>query len=408
MGNRVIFHSRAGTLVWGALAVCLFGWLSYHSLRMAFADWFFRQNTIASVQRAIRWERDNANYYSWLASLQEFAGQDPNGALLTSVKLNPWDSSTWIRLAEHAEAREDQVSAERYLLRAAAIDRQFSPRWALMNFYFRRGRQERFWFWTTKALGIGYGDLAPVFDLCWKMTADAGLVRRAIPNRRVLLAQYLAYLMATDRLQVAVKVAEDLSGQATESERSALLTFCERSIATRNAASALAVWNAMCERKLLQYRPLHPDAGVSLTNGDFAIPFSSQGFDWKVTRVPEVELSSFPGGVAFTLSGAQPGDCELVIQYLPVLSRRRYNLHFQYRMGAASMHGIGWAVTPALPETPLQELASDNDQWHDGTYQFGPVDVPLCRLALKAVRIPGNTRPEGRFSLRNVRLELTK
>jgi hypothetical protein len=406
MGNRVIFHSRVGTFLLAILSVCLLVWLSYRALRMAFADSLFRQNTIASVQRAIRWEPDNASYYTWLASLQEFAGQDPNNALLASVKLNPWDSSTWIRLAEHAEAREDQVPAERYLLRAAMIDQQFSPRWALMNFYFRQGRQEPFWLWTTKALAMSYGDLAPVFDLCWKMTTDASVIRRAIPSRPVLLAQYLAYLMATGRLQVADQVAQDLSSQATESERPVLLTFCDRSIAAGHAASALAVWNAMCERKLLPFAPLHPEAGVSLTNGDFALPFSSQGFDWNVTKAPEIELSSVPGGVAFTLSGDQPPDSELAIQYVPVLPRTRYNLHFQYRVGAASMRGVGWTVTPASPETPFQELTSGIDEWRDGNYPFGPVDVALCRLILKAVRIPGNTRPEGRFSLRHVRLEL--
>jgi hypothetical protein len=407
MANRAIFRSRA--LLGTTLTVGFLVWLSYRSLRIAFADSLFRQNTVASVQQAIRWEPDNAYYYGWLGSLQEFAGQDPTVALLTSVKLDPWDSTSWIRLAARAEVRGDQASAERYLLKAAAIDQHFSPRWALMNFYFRQGHSERFWFWTTKALNMSYGDLTPVFDLCWRMTRDAGLIRRTIPDRRVLLAQYLAYLMATDRLQVADEVAEDLSGQATESERSELLTFCDRSIASGKAAPALAVWNAMCERKLLPYSPLRPEDGVSMTNGDFAVPFSSRGFDWHVPRVPEIELSSIPGGMTFTLSGAQPADSDLAFQYLPTLPGRRYNLHFEYRVGAASMHGIGWTFTPTqVPAASFQEITSDSNGWHDGNYPFGPLDRSLCRLALKAVRIPGHTRPEGRFSIRNVRIELAK
>ncbi len=407
MGNRAILLSRG---LWGTvLTVCFLAWLSYLALRIAFADWLFRQNNIASVQQAIEWAPDNAYYHAWLASLQEFAGQDPADALLTSVKLNPWDSSSWIRLAARAEAQEDEATAERYLLKAAAIDQHFSPRWALMNFYFRRGRQERFWFWTTRALGMSYGDLTPVFDLCWRMTDDASVIRRAIPNSRALLAPYLSYLMATDRLPVADQVAEDLAGQATEAERSELLTFCDRSIAKGAPASALAVWNVLCTRKLLPYQPLRPQDGRSLTNGDFAVPFSSRGFDWTVTRAPEIELSSIPGGLAFTLSGAQPTDSDLAIQYLPVLLRRRYTLRFQYRVEARSMRGIGWTVTPALqPATSFQELTSGNDEWNNGNYPFGPIDGSLCRLALKAVRMPGNTRPEGRFSIRNVRLELTQ
>lgn len=390
-----------------ALTVCFFVWLSYRALRMAFADSLFRKNTVASVQRAIQWEPDNAYYYSWLASLEEFTGQDSNNTLLNAVKRNPWDSGAWIKLAAQAEVREDQATAEQYLLRAAAVDRQFAPRWALMNFYLRRKRPEPFWLWTTRALGISYGDLTPVFDLCWRMTTDASLIRRSIPGNRVLLAQYLSYLMATDRMPIAEGIARDLSLQATNAERSQLLSFCDKSIAKGAVASALSVWNTMCERKLLPFAALHPQEGISLTNGDFAAPLLTGGFNWVVSTAPEIERSNIPGGIAFALSGIQPPDLELVSQYLPVLPTRRYVLHFQYRSSASSMRGIGWtAATTQRPETSFQELTSDNDDWHEGAYPFGPAGTSLCRLALKAVRLTGNTRPEGRFSLRSVRLEL--
>jgi hypothetical protein len=39
---------------------------------------------------------------------------------------------------------------------------------------------------------MGYGDLKPVFRLCWNMSQDAGLIfERAIPERREVLDAYV-------------------------------------------------------------------------------------------------------------------------------------------------------------------------------------------------------------------------
>jgi len=56
--------------------------------------------------------------------------------------------------------------AERCLLEAARRSRKYEPRWALTNFYFRRGRAEEFRRWAGEAVKISYGDLTPLFDLC--------------------------------------------------------------------------------------------------------------------------------------------------------------------------------------------------------------------------------------------------
>jgi hypothetical protein len=403
MQIRAIWRSRlriaAGTVALGLLLT-----LSYHSFKLAFADWLFRQNTIQSVQRATHWAPDNADYYSWLASLQEFAGQDPALSLHHATEINRFDSNSLIRLAANAEARGDAVSAEKYLLQAGKVDQQFAPRWGLMNFYFRQDRPEPFWFWVTKALDRSYGDLTPVFDLCWRMTENAAVIRKAIPAEPGLLAPYLAYLMDTNRPQAAEGIAKELSERTSEAERTELLTFCDRSNQTGSGEIALAVWNTLCDRKLLPYGHLSPEDGISLTNAGFAMPFYPGGFDWQASRTAEIEIHRIAAGLTFQLSGTQPDNIELLSEYLPILAHRSYTLHFQYQTQAA---GIGWEVTSGRQSNAsFQELTGDADGWHTGQYMFGSADASLCRLVLKAVRIAGHTRPEGEFSLRNVRLEL--
>ena len=50
---------------------------AYLSLRLAWADFRFRENTLASVAEAVRLDPANARYLAWLAELREYAGEDP-------------------------------------------------------------------------------------------------------------------------------------------------------------------------------------------------------------------------------------------------------------------------------------------------------------------------------------------
>ena len=79
--------------------------------------------------------------------------------------------------------RGDLRNAESHLLRAARASRQFAPRWELANYYVRRGDAVPFWPWARESLAIGYGDLSPVFRLCWNMSPDAVDIWRALSRR---------------------------------------------------------------------------------------------------------------------------------------------------------------------------------------------------------------------------------
>ncbi len=391
-------------VLWGSWLIAVLAFASYWSMRFAYADLLYRNNTLDSVGRATELDPGNARYHSWRAELEEHEGQDPTGALLAAVALNPSDSSVWIRLGLRAEIDGDFTKAEKYLLEAARVDRLSAPRATLMQYYFRRGDRERFWHWTRQAFDMSYGDRTSLFRLCWMVSDDAGLIRRrAIPPDPGILLQYLRFLMREGRLDAAQPIAGELVRDAGPKEAGILLEYCDRAVEQGLVAPALALWNALCDRKLAPYPPLALEKGISLTNGDFtAIPLG-RGFDWHVASLEEITVvrPGPPAGLTLSFSGKQPERCELLWQYVPLLPRRRYQLRFRYQtVGMVPTSGIRWRVLDAA--TP--QLASS--EWREAELSFDSGDRSLARLVLSYERPPGTTRAEGSFVLGKVTLRL--
>ena len=231
-------------------------WVAYWTLRLAWADHLSRSAGAAAVARAVRLAPGDADFRLRLAAAQQAAGVDPTAALEAAVAADPGNAGAWMRLGLGAEMRGDPHAAENSLLEAARASRQFAPRWALANFYFRRGDEAQFWRWARESLRIGYDDVSPVFRLCWHMRPDAGLIlARAIPERRPILDAYLWFLMQGGRLAVSAPVAARLAASATMVDRPALIAWCNAQLDAGSVAATLDVWNMMCARHLLSYPP---------------------------------------------------------------------------------------------------------------------------------------------------------
>ena len=123
------------------------------------ADYLYRSG---QVEKALAWAPGNSEYWMAAAGLRD----DPREALRRAVELNPYEARGWVRLGLAEEMEGNLAEAERCLLEAARRSLKFEPRWALTNFYFRRGRTEEFRMWAGEAARMSYGDPAPLFDLC--------------------------------------------------------------------------------------------------------------------------------------------------------------------------------------------------------------------------------------------------
>jgi tetratricopeptide (TPR) repeat protein len=381
------------------------------TVRMAVADYHFRQETVAGTREALRIEPDSADYYVRLAALIQES--DPNGsaqALQRAVVLNPWESQSWVELGLRAEVAGDLQTAERNLLRAASFDSQYLPSWSLVNYYFRRGDSEKFWFWARKAIGMAYGDMVPLFSLCWKVTDDGAVIEQKLDIRRAdLETNYLNYLVSQNRVEPMTRAATRLLAWNREEDTPALLAACDRLIADDRAGQAIPIWNKLAELHRIPYEVLAPASGRSLTDGDFTILPTSQGFDWRLPVIGGVTtLLDEQPALRISFSGRQPESCEVLTQFLPVLESSPYELRFSYRTtGIAPETGLRWRLTDLNGTKILvqgESLASESER--DGTFAFRtPAGAGLVRLTLAYQRALGTTRIAGSIVLRKLRLK---
>jgi hypothetical protein len=370
----------AGVALLGGLAAA--GW---RSVTLARADAAFRQGTPEGTARALELAPTNTEYLS-LASLQtEYAGGDPRPLLERIASLNPTAAAPRIQLGLAAEVRGDAAEAERWLLEAWRVDRQFETRWTLANFYLRQGRAEDFWTWMRSALEMSYGDRRPAFDLCWRMSSDAGeIAGRAIPGRAEVLAAYVSYLLDTGRAASAGPVALRLARAGQPGYRPLLYAAVDGLIEARRGSEAVELWRALGHA-----------APSGVTNPDFAAPLVEHGFDWRTVRlqgVTHLDLDA-PAGHRIRLSGAQPESAELLRQTVGGLRPGQvYRLRWEARTEQLRPRGgLQWRIAGAAADVQSGELTFT-----------APAEIAI--LTLYYTRPPGEVRAEGWLDLRGVRL----
>jgi tetratricopeptide (TPR) repeat protein len=377
------------------------------SIRAGWADYRMRQETVSATEAAIALTPGQSEYYARLAWL--VSNHDPQTAkkaLGRAVALNPWDARSWIELGLRAEAEGDGAASVECLLRAARADNTFLPRWTLANYYFRHDDPAKFWFWAQQAAAMVYGDAQPLFLLCGKVEEDGKLIDRLQIRAPEVQAGYLSYLLGKNRIELIGPAVQRLVEANREADLPLLMTACERLLETGRIHEAAEVWNQEAAAGRVGFRTPAGEGGQLAANGDFAVPPSSRGFDWRLPAVEGVSVSREENarGLRVTFSGREPEDCEVLAQWVPVREKMQYELGFTYRTrGIATGQGLGWRITDANRGTALGEgagVASEEDA--EGRLTFAtPAECRLVRLALRYHRSPGTTRMEGFLILRS-------
>ena len=91
----------------------------------------------------------------------------------------------------------------------------------------------------------------------------------------------LAYLLGQSRLDLIHPASRHLLNGKRASDVPLLLTACERLVELRNVVDALEISNGLADDHRIPFGRLQPAEGTVLTNGDFRVPPTSQGFDWR-------------------------------------------------------------------------------------------------------------------------------
>jgi tetratricopeptide (TPR) repeat protein len=263
-----------------------------------------------------------------------------------SPDANPLASAPWIDRGLAAEHAGDLATAERDLLTAARLDRQYLPAWTLANFYFRRGDRGAFWPWARRAASLSCGreadcgsdDVIPLMQLADILDPGRALEHlTAVPPDRIgqravglgdaprLEHAYLDLLLRANRFDEAMKIAR-LELLRSTTRRSAddlarLRAATTRLIAANHVDDALEIWNAMAQPAPDALNPINPlikplinpsltplsgplinpslnpplnplvtqpVRTIVVTNGAFDTPPSGEGFDWRLPASPGV------------------------------------------------------------------------------------------------------------------------
>ena len=321
------------------------GYASYYTSRSAIAELAYQKNTPESVVRAVHLAPGNATYHALLGEYAQGFGAPTEDHLRTAASLNRFDAKYLNRLGFIAEVQQDYPAAETVLLQAAKVDNGFRPRWALMNYYFRRGNSGDFWLWADKTLRRSYGDLTPVFRLCWAQTPDSQPVEKILPNEPDFRLRYLEYLNAEQPPEAATALARVVAAELSPgADADSALVYCSR-ILEYNSGAALAVWNKLSERRAIPFNNLRPEQGLIITNDDFSLPLDGRGFSWRLRHPDGVHVSSGGNGLTLALDGTQPEIFEILEQALPLAPRKRYRITIDYEITPQTTDsGLRWHV----------------------------------------------------------------
>jgi pentatricopeptide repeat protein len=385
----------------GAAALPILGLCVLRSSVLGWEDHLARLWTRAGIEGAIRLAPGDARNYDALTTLD---GPDRLWAFERSIEATPYNSKAWIALGLEAELDGDRGRAERWLLRAARVDRTYGPRWSLANFYFRAGDRARFWPWLREAARMSYGDPRPLAELAWNMAEDAPEGLAALVGSAPALESYVAVLLDHERPAAAEAAAQRLIETAGREAAEPALAYSDRFLQAGRPDAALRLWNRMAAARLVPTAPLDAERGPFLSNGDFAYEPLNRGFDWRPRNVAGVSMFREPagGGMRFIFSGGQPEYALLMFQFAPLEPGHRWRFAFEYRTeGLPGETGVRWRTTGA------EWQAEASDAWREGVFEFSTApDAPaIAPLTLAYDRAPGTVRQAGSFELRRARLE---
>jgi tetratricopeptide (TPR) repeat protein len=381
----------------------------WFSLRTAFADRLYASNEINYIRRATRLMPDNAGYHALLAEHLESQGADPKPELLQASRLNPLNSLYLGRLAIRAESENDMAASERFLRQAAAVDKKLLPQWDLLNFYFRRGNESRFWEAFRRCLEISSEeDSRGIFNLAWAQSQDPEIILKNLPGSREHLRRYLNFLLQTERTAPAVTVANRLAQVSGTDETPLLLIFCERALRSDSAAS-VRIWNILSSRKLISSSPLDPARGEFISNKSFSPVQESKVFDWEMPSVEGVFVSQSPeaDGVTVHFDGTEPENAIVLRQAVPLLQGSQYRLSYEFSAPGTPVRGLYWEIVEAgavLAVSP--EIAADAN-WSSAHFDF-PAAQGWAYLTLRYHRPAGAVRAEGSIGIRKLSGQMVK
>lgn len=325
----------------------------YVAGRRAIGDWNFRKGSPASIQRAIRWDRDNPQFYDALGSLTHFYGI--TGNLDESVpfyeratRLSPYDAHIRSDLGaayDWAGRTNDALSAFRQALRLFPNSPEIN--WRFANFAFRAHRIPEALHALQIVLRGNSTAQRDVFRLAASATRDNRAILEMLPLKASAFFDYLSFEMEAGNVIAADQVWLRLLHLKLPFDLSQAFPYLDALIQHQEADRLVAAWSALAERFPAQLGPLVTSSNL-VANGSFEHDILNGGLDWRVVPVEGAVVSldsqdAFEGARALSIefNGKRNLDYGHVFQYVAVQPNTRYRFS-----GAVRVKGITTDIGP--------------------------------------------------------------
>ncbi len=309
----------------------------YKVVRRAIGDWYFRKESPAAIQAAIKWDGDNPQYYDALGTLTHFYGNtkdlDASVAFYeNATRLSPYDAHFWSDLGaayDWAGRINDAMGAFERAIRLFPTSPEIN--WRFANFAFRTHRIPE----GLRALQIVLAGGVPahrdVFLLATRATRDNGaILEQMLPLQASTFFDYLNFQTEMGNMVAAEQVWLRLLQLNLPFAPPQAFPYLDALIQHREVSRLAAAWSTLTERFPAQIR-LRTNALNLITNGEFKFDILNGGLDWRVISIDGVVVNvdsreAVEGSRAFRIEfdGKHNLDYQQVFQFVVVQPNTRY------------------------------------------------------------------------------------
>jgi hypothetical protein len=313
-----------------------------------------------------QWDMRNADLGKSLKYLKE------------AIKRNPLEQEYWLNVARIYVRDGERQASERALENAIRVfPTSYQGRWAIGNLLLQQGAVEKAFSNFSYILANYPNQSSMVYDVLVRAINDSEVIlERFVPKDAASLKQYLFYLYECGDKDNAKRAWQKKEAFTYKPDRNETLRHIEFLISYGELNEAFQIWKARLKEEGL---PLSSESDL-ITNGGFEKEkILGGGFDWKIEKVPGVEISldlstSLEGkrSLKIVFHGKENINFYNVYQFVSLKSDTEYILKANMKTQAVTtksglkieISGIGPAFYKAS-----ESLVGDNE-WKELTVAF--------------------------------------
>lgn len=361
--------AKRGGLLCIAVAVGIY--LTYFSVRTARATYYSGLETLYGYERAAQIEPENARNWYLLGRYLQYSLEDANpqrsiSSYLTSLKLDPAATVTWLDLAATYETEGNDAAARSAFLNAKkTYPVSAEVAWRYGNFLLRKGELEQAFSEIRHAVETDPSRAAEAFSRCVRIEPDAEVILdRVIPANRDVYIAVMHDLTGDRQVDNALKVWKRLLAMRAEVPMTEIFTLVSTLRQMGRVQEAHELWMQAAERAGLGDLPGPKDSAV--WDGGFESTVSGQDYAWRYsTAAHGVQIGTDQQGqhsgkqsLRVSFDGSSDISFREVCQTVPVKGRTSYELSGWMRTkGLTTDKGVRLELHPFIPGGSLANTA---------------------------------------------------